>query len=363
MVLHKDVALSNMHHPYSWVYADETAREAATGMVPGDVGGLAFQTDDKSVWVLEDDSPVTWASIGSGGGGGTPAGTTGDLQYNDSGSFAASSVGLTWTEGTDETDSMLSVTGTLTAFSILCATAFSTAAIQSVGDLNLVMVDELQINGDGGTAGQILQSNGPGTSPTWEDNAGGYTDEQVRDVIAAAFQDSSSLDYTNTDGSDTMTIAIKNEYLMDWLGALISDSTNIDVTYDDAGDSFSIDLTAAAKTFTANFLIDGGGSAISTGTKGVIVIDRACSIVSNTVLADQSGSIAITIKKSSYSGYPTTSSIVASAKPTLSSTQKSQDTTLSGWTTSLSAGDILEVVVDSASTVTRVTLSLKLVGA
>jgi hypothetical protein len=88
-------------------------------------------------------------------------------------------------------------------------------------------------------------------------------------------------------------------------------------------------------------------------------VDFACTILSNTVLADQSGSIAITIKKATYSGFPTLSSIVASAKPTLSSAQKSTDSTLTGWTTNVSAGDVLEIVVDSASTVTRVTLALK----
>jgi hypothetical protein len=37
---------------------------------------------------------------------------------------------------------------------------------------------------------------------------------------------------------------------------------------------------------------------------------------------------------------------------------KSQDTTLTGWTTAVAAGDILRFNVDSATTVTRVTLSL-----
>ena len=76
-------------------------------------------------------------------------------------------------------------------------------------------------------------------------------------------------------------------------------------------------------------------------------------------MADISGSIIIDIKKSTYSGFPTTSSICASAKPTLSAAQKYQDATLTGWTTAITAGDILEYIVDSASTVTRVTLSLK----
>ena len=114
---------------------------------------------------------------------------------------------------------------------------------------------------------------------------------------------------------------------------------------------------------TVNFVIDGGGAVITTGSKGYLVIDFACTIQDNTLLADQSGSIVVDIKKCVYVGFPTTASICAAAKPTLSTAQKSQDTTLTGWTTAITAGDILEYNVDSATTVTRVTLSLKVIKA
>ncbi|HVY85366.1 MAG TPA: DUF2793 domain-containing protein [Caulobacterales bacterium] len=125
------------------------------------------------------------------------------------------------------------------------------------------------------------------------------------------------------------------------------------------------DLDTAAKTVAIAFVIDGGGSAIATGVKGNLMIPFDCTIASATLLADQSGSIVIDIWKDDYANYPPTSadSIVASAKPTLSSAAKSQDTTLTGWTTSISAGQTLRFNVDSATTVTRVTLLLKVVRA
>ena len=85
-----------------------------------------------------------------------------------------------------------------------------------------------------------------------------------------------------------------------------------------------------------------------------------CTIVGNEVYADASGSIVIDIWNDTYANYPPTDadSITASAPPTLSTATKSTDTTLTGWTTSLSAGDILKFNVDSISTVTRVTLVL-----
>ena len=69
----------------------------------------------------------------------------------------------------------------------------------------------------------------------------------------------------------------------------------------------------------------------------------------------------IDVWKDTYANFPPTSadSITGSEKPTLSSAQKNQDLTLTTWTTAVSAGDILAFNVDSASTVTRVTLSIR----
>ncbi|HEY4123758.1 MAG TPA: DUF2793 domain-containing protein [Rhizomicrobium sp.] len=117
------------------------------------------------------------------------------------------------------------------------------------------------------------------------------------------------------------------------------------------------------KIAAITFVIDGGGSAITTGVKGDLLIPFDCTINSATLLADQSGSIVIDIWNDTYSNYPPTNadSIAASAKPTLSSAIKSQDATLTGWTASITAGQILRFNVDSASTLTRVTLALKVV--
>lgn len=112
----------------------------------------------------------------------------------------------------------------------------------------------------------------------------------------------------------------------------------------------------------ANFIIDGGGSAITTGIKGDFVIPNACTISSWTVLADQTGSIQLDVWRDSYSGAPPTGadSITGTAPPKLTSQFKAQSSALTGWTTSLNAGDVLRVNVDSATTVQRVTLELEL---
>ena len=109
------------------------------------------------------------------------------------------------------------------------------------------------------------------------------------------------------------------------------------------------------------FVIDGGGSAITTGVKGYLEIPFACTINRVTLLADQSGSIVVDVWKDTYANYPPVDadSITASAVPTISSATKDQDATLTGWTTAISAGDILGFNVDSITTCQRVTISLK----
>ena len=133
-----------------------------------------------------------------------------------------------------------------------------------------------------------------------------------------------------------------------------------------SGGAGAFDLVSASDILddvglSISYVIDGGGSAISTGIKGDLEIPFGFTITRATLVADQIGSIVIDIWKDAYINYPPTitDTITASAKPTLSSAVKSQDSTLTGWTTAITAGDILRFNVDSASTITRCTLGLK----
>ena len=115
------------------------------------------------------------------------------------------------------------------------------------------------------------------------------------------------------------------------------------------------------KTSALEFVIDGGGVVLATGiVKGFLEVPFACTIISNRLLADVSGSVVVDIWKDTYANFPplVADSITAAAKPTISSAQKSEDATLTGWTTALAKGDILRLNVDSVTTITNVTLSL-----
>ena len=119
-----------------------------------------------------------------------------------------------------------------------------------------------------------------------------------------------------------------------------------------------------ARSGAVGIVIDGGGTVLTTGVKGFVEVPFACTITAATLLSTDasvtSGSIVIDVWKDTYAAYPPVvgDSITASAKPTLSSATKSRDTTLTGWTTAIAAGDVLGFSVTSVSLLTRVTLTL-----
>jgi hypothetical protein len=115
-------------------------------------------------------------------------------------------------------------------------------------------------------------------------------------------------------------------------------------------------------TAAIGYSISGSGQAIATGVAGVgLTIPFACTINEWTLQADVSGDIVIDIWKDVYANYPPTvaDTITGSAKPTITASDKANSSTLTGWTTAISAGDVLYFNVDSCSTITNVTLTLK----
>lgn len=120
-------------------------------------------------------------------------------------------------------------------------------------------------------------------------------------------------------------------------------------------------LTGDPTLFMLSFNIqDASTGAINTGIKGDIFIDFPCQITKWTLLADASGSIVVNLWKQVYASYPATvtQKITASAPPTISSALTAQSSTLTGWTTTLAAGDCIRINVDSATTINRCLLAL-----
>ena len=148
-------------------------------------------------------------------------------------------------------------------------------------------------------------------------------------------------------------------------GHIHSNATSGVAGFMSATDKVELDDLAASKdnikTASIVFIIDGGGSVISTGVAGDIRVDFGGTIQQITLLADQSGSIVVDIFKDTFANFPPVvgDSITASAKPTITSNDASEDSTLTGWTTSFSAGDIFRFNVDSVTTITQCTAILE----
>lgn len=98
-------------------------------------------------------------------------------------------------------------------------------------------------------------------------------------------------------------------------------------------------------------VVDGAGTAITTGSKGTKYIPWDCTITGWDIRSDISGSCVFNVKRAGVS-------LAGTEKPTLSASSSNSDLALSTWTTSLLAGDVVEFVVDSASTLTRATVTI-----
>jgi len=121
---------------------------------------------------------------------------------------------------------------------------------------------------------------------------------------------------------------------------------------------FVVDTVGLNNNATSiQFIIDGGGVAITTGVKGYLHIPWFETITFWNVIADQSGSIVIDVLRAN-AAVPTVSMIGGGNKPTLSAAQLA-GAAPSGWTsTSLASADFIGFQVISANTVTKVTVEL-----
>ena len=107
--------------------------------------------------------------------------------------------------------------------------------------------------------------------------------------------------------------------------------------------------------------IDEGGTALTTGVKYQMKASGSYRVLGWTLIADVAGTIVVDVHKSTYAAFPTTATMSATEKPTIAATnQKGQNLALTDWV-DVVEGDILEFIVDSCSTITRVTLTLDMV--
>ena len=105
------------------------------------------------------------------------------------------------------------------------------------------------------------------------------------------------------------------------------------------------------------------GSSLTTSVDVIYIpVPYTGTITKATILGNTTGSAVVDVWKDTYANYPPTvaDTIAASAKPTLSSASKNTDSTLTGWNTSVTAGDVFGLKLESVSGLTTVTVLLEI---
>jgi hypothetical protein len=166
-------------------------------------------------------------------------------------------------------------------------------------------------------------------------------------------------------GTTIGNLTLANGSITDSSGTISFNDEHLSTTGNITDGTYS-NTVAQLATASINFIIDGGGSAITTGVKGHVQVPFACTITECRLLADQSGTIAVDIWKDTYANFPpdNNDSITdTGTTPNIAAATKYEDTSLTNWTTSISAGDILAFNVDSnpATNITRCTVVLKII--
>jgi hypothetical protein len=106
-----------------------------------------------------------------------------------------------------------------------------------------------------------------------------------------------------------------------------------------------------------NFNIYESGNIITTGSKGYVLVPSNFITKQWYITSDTSSTTVIDVKKCTYSGYPTTTSIVSTDTPSLSSSSKNRNLNVTLWT-NISASDYLEFYVNSNSAAKNISISI-----
>lgn len=118
-------------------------------------------------------------------------------------------------------------------------------------------------------------------------------------------------------------------------------------------------MTTVEHNFALGMIIDGGGSNIVAGHYGSIQVPCNCTIKAWTIVNNASGSVTIDVDVAAISGYSGPgSSITGGGAPAVSSAFAATSSSLSGWTTALTATQVIDFNVTGSPSVTRATISL-----
>jgi hypothetical protein len=195
-------------------------------------------------------------------------------------------------------------------------------------------------------------------------------------VIAGTANAGTVWTVTNTAATVVDTDAINWAALSGWSLTVSDEGTPLATaatTLDFVGAGVTASGTGATKTITISgggsgdssgqivAIFDGGGAAPAAGAVVDVPAPYSGTLTSWEMLGDVSGSAEVKVGKDVAANFPPTfpaDLITAAAPPTLTAAARAASSTLTGWTTAITAGDILRFSLVSASTLGRVTCVL-----
>jgi hypothetical protein len=223
-------------------------------------------------------------------------------------------------------------------------------------------------SGSGGGSGTVTHTGGALTSGKTVVGAG-MDDVAVSTLTATVVKSASGTLSAATGGTDyadnafkTLSVSGQSDVVADSAADTLTFAagSNITLTTNAGTDTITIAASGGSGgTLTFGIVVDGQGSAVTSGAKGFIRIPVNCTItkwtIASTDASSTTGSVVFDLWKDTLANYPPTvaDTITASAKPTLSSAKAAESSTLTSWTTSITAGDFIGFNVDSTSTGTR----------
>lgn len=210
-----------------------------------------------------------------------------------------------------------------------------------------------------GNNGKYLTTNG--TTPSWDAI-------DVPGFVTQAFAGETSINVAHNFGAyPVVNVVDDTNSVLVPLSIVHNTINDFTVTFSSAKSGWIVATggsTTSTRETSFGITLDGSGSTITTGAKGYTILPFNGTISSWQMVADQAGDIVIDVKKGDFpaaGATPTTASIIGSGgtQPTLSGVASGSDSTLTGWTTSITAGQVIEWEVVSCTTITRVNLIIK----
>lgn len=217
-----------------------------------------------------------------------------------------------------------------------------------------------------------------GAAPDWGDIGGTLSDQtdlqaaldtKLESVVAGT-----GVSVDNTDPLNPVVSA--SGAAPDWgdIGGTLSDQTDLQGALDTklesvvAGAGVSVDNTdplnpvvSAGGTGTLEVTFDAGTGALANGALGDLVIPYAGTITEWVLIGNAPGTASVSVWVDTLANFPPTGAddITGANPPALSASQTAADSTLTGWTTAVSAGQIMRFTLGSPSGLSRLTLTIK----